>query len=148
LGNVRGFTLIEVLVAMTILTMGFATLFSLSSRSVDGMRRVEDAERRIGFAREKLEQLKLLSDIQAGDRGSGLLEDGTEWKIEVSPFVSPVNEGTLRNPDALIHVRLLLSWRGRTEPQTWSVDTYRLIHPRSPNAVHSSLENQLHALAK
>jgi len=146
--NTRGFTLIEILVAMTIMTMGFAILFSLSSRSLDGMRRVEDSERRIAFAREKFEQLKLLSDIEAGDRADGLLEDGTQWTIEVSPFIAPAREGTLRNPDAVVHVRLSLNWQGRTERQTWSVDSYRLIHPRPPNAVHFSLASQLNALTK
>lgn len=145
LRNARGFTLIEILVAMTILTMGFAILFSLSSRSLDGMRRTEDAERRIAFARDKFEQLKLLSDIETGDRASGMLEDGTQWWIEVSPFIPPVPEGVQRNPDALVRVRLSLKWQGRAEPQTWSVDTYRLIHPRIPNTVHSSLESQLNA---
>jgi len=144
----RGFTLIEVLVAMTILTAGFAILFSLSSRSLDGMRRVEDTERRIAFAREKLEQLKLLSDIEAGDRVSGMLQDGSQWKIEVTPFIQAVPEGPQRNPDTIVHVRLSLNWQGRTEPQTWAVDTYRLIHPRNPNTVHSSLESQLNVLAR
>ena len=147
-GKAHGFTLIEILVAMTILTMGFAIVFSLSSRSLDGMRRVEDAERRIAFARNKLDQLKLLSDLEAGDRTTGLLEDGTQWTIEVSPFIPPVPEGTQRNPDAVVRVRLSLNWQGRTEPQTWAVDTYRLVHPRNPNAVHSSLESQLNVLAR
>jgi prepilin-type N-terminal cleavage/methylation domain-containing protein len=143
-----GFTLVEILVAMTILTMGFAILFSLSSRSIDGMRRAEDADRRIAFARNKLEELKLLSDLEAGDRATGSLEDGTEWVIEVSPFIVPVIEGLRRNPDAIVHVRLSLKWQGRVEPQTWSVDSYRLIRPRSPGALHSSLESQLNALAR
>ena len=146
--SARGFTLIEILVAMTILTMGFAILFSLSSRSLDGMHRVEDAERRIAFARNKLEQLKLITDIEAGDRASGSLEDGTQWTIEVSPFIAAVPEGVRRNPDAVVRVRVLLKWQGRAEPQTWSVDSYRLVHSRNALAVHSSLESQLNALAR
>jgi len=133
---------------MTILTMGFAILFSLSSRSVDGMRRAEDAERRIAFARNKLEELKLLSDLEAGDHARGMLEDGTEWTIEVAPFIASVPEGTQRNPDALVHVRLTLNWRNRVEPQAWAVDTYRLVHPRNANVIHASLENQLNALTR
>jgi type II secretion system protein I len=145
--NYSGFTLIEVIVAMTILTMAFAVLFSVSSRSLYGMRRAEDTEQRIEFARNKLEELKLISDIEAGDRASGTLDDGTTWTLDVTPFIAPVTEGVLRNSDALVHIRLSLRWQGRTEPQTFSVDSYRLIHPRNAAVPHVPLESQLNALA-
>jgi prepilin-type N-terminal cleavage/methylation domain-containing protein len=69
----RGFTLIEILVAMTILGMSFAVLFSLSSRSLDGMRRSRAVQERIDFAKNKLDELRLVSDLEAGDRVTGAL---------------------------------------------------------------------------
>src|SRR6188508_2620822 len=84
---VRGFTLIEVLVAMTIMAMAFSVLFSLSSRSLDGMRRARDMERRVEFARTRLAELRLIDSIAVGERAGGSLEDGTGWQVEVLPFI-------------------------------------------------------------
>jgi general secretion pathway protein I len=143
----RGFSLIEVLVAMTLLTMAFAVLFSLSSRSLDGMRRAEDTERRLEFARNKLDQMKLITDLEPGDRATGQWEDGTRWTIEVTPFLDASQEAGAVPPraDAMLQIRLALEWAGRSGQQSWFVDTFRLVRPR---AEHQSLESQLNALAK
>jgi general secretion pathway protein I len=127
----RGFTLIEVLVAMTILAMAFSVLFSLSSRSLDGMRRARDVERRVEFARKKLAELRLIP-VQAGDRAAGTLDDGTRWTVEVTPFIRPFDEGLRRNANSVVRMRLSFEWQGRYEPQKWSVDSYRFIKPGGP----------------
>ena len=142
----RGFTLIEVLVAMTILSMAFAVVFSISSRALDGMGRAEEVERRVEFARNMIERLKLISDLEVDDSAAGTLEDGTRWAVAVTPFIEPVREGALQNPDAVVHVRLALDWQGRREPQSWAIGAYRLIHPRPSGSSHTPLETQLRAL--
>lgn len=151
----KGFSLIEVLVAMTLLTMAFAVLFSLSSRSLDGMRRAEDTERRVELARNKLDQMKLISDLEPGDRATGQWDDGTRWMIAVTPFLDPSREAGAGAPlrlDAMLQVRLALEWSGRSGQQSWFVDTYRMVRPRGdrlksvPNA-HQTLESQLNALS-
>jgi type II secretion system protein I len=141
----RGFTLIEVLVAMTVMAMSFAVLFSLSSRSLDGMRRARDVERRIEFARNKLAELRLVNGIEAGDRASGSLEDGTRWNVEILPFIEPVSEGPQRSSDAVLRVRLSLEWQGRNEPQRWVIDSYRFVQQSAGARV--PLEDKLRAMA-
>jgi prepilin-type N-terminal cleavage/methylation domain-containing protein len=146
-----GFSLLEVLVAMTILGMAFAGLFSMSSRSLEGMRRARDVGERIEFARTKMAQMELISDLRGGDRASGVREDGTRWLIEVLPFIGVINEGPLRTGDSVVRVRLTLEWQGRNEPQAWSIETYRLIRGQivsstGAQALHSSLEDQLRVL--
>jgi general secretion pathway protein I len=141
-----GFTLIEVLVAMTILAMAFSVLFSLSSRSLDGMRRARDVERRVEFARTKLAELRLIP-VRAGDRAAGTLDDGSRWTVEIAPFIEPVTEGPRRNPNSVVRVRLSLEWQGRYEPQRWTVDSYRFIPPGGPSAP-IPLDERFHAIAK
>src|SRR5262245_26018755 len=97
-----GFTLVEVLVALTILTMSFAVLFSLASRSLDGMRRARELQKRVEFARTKMAEVRLLSDLEPGDSASGQLEDGTRWRMEIMRFIEPVDEGVLRNPNSVV----------------------------------------------
>jgi len=140
----RGFTLIEVLVAMTLLTMAFAVLFSISSRSLDGLQRAENTERRVEFARNTWDKLKLISDLEPGDRASGVLEDGTRWGIDVASFIAPALTAARPSADSMVHVRFSMEWQGRREPQSWSVDAYRLMKPRL--TPHEPLERQLDAL--
>jgi prepilin-type N-terminal cleavage/methylation domain-containing protein len=145
-GSHRGFTLIEVLVAMTILAMAFSVLFSLSSRSLDGMRRARDIERRVQFARTKLAELRMVP-VDAGDRAEGTLDDGTRWSVEVTPFIKPVVEGPRRNPNSVVRIRLSLEWQGRYELQKWAVDSYRFIKPGVATSL-IPLEEKLHAIAR
>jgi type II secretion system protein I len=141
----RGFTLIEVLVAMTILAMAFSVLFSLSSRSLEGMRRARDMEHRVEFARARLAELRLIP-VHAGDRAAGRLEDNTRWTVDVAPFIEPVADGPRRNPNSLVRVRLSLEWQGRYEPQKWTIDSYRLIKPGG-TTLPVPLDERLHAIA-
>ena len=143
--RIRGFTLIEVLVAMTIMAMAFSVLFAISSRALDGMRRARDMERRVEFARTRLAELRLIDAIIVGDRASGSLDDGTRWQVEVVPFIEPVVEGPQRNPNAVVRIRLSLEWQGRNQPQKWEIDSYRLVYSSAPPA--RSLEERLRAIA-
>lgn len=140
-----GFTLIEVLVAMTILAMAFSVLFSLSSRSLDGMRRARDIQRRVEFARTKLAELRLIA-VEAGDRAAGTLDDGTRWTVEIAPFIRSVAEGPRRSPNSVVRVRLSLEWQGRYELQKWAVDSYRFIEP-ADSTLPIPLDEKLHAIA-
>jgi len=142
----RGFTLIEIVVAMTILGLGFAVLFSLSARSLDGMRRARDTERRIEFARTKLAELKLVPRVAPGDRASGRLEDGTQWSLEVFPFIQPVTEGPFVNANSIARIHFSMEWQGRNEPQRLEVDSYRTVNQGSAQPAVSLNEN-LQAIA-
>jgi prepilin-type N-terminal cleavage/methylation domain-containing protein len=144
MSRVRGFTLIEVIVAMTIMAVSFSVLFSLSSRSLDGMRRARDIERRIEFARAKLAELHLLEDLQPGDHASGAFDEKANWSVDVLPFIRPVADGPHRNPNAVVRIQLSLQWQGAHEPQRWQVDSYRQMTSAAVN--HIPLEEKLRAI--
>jgi prepilin-type N-terminal cleavage/methylation domain-containing protein len=143
--RIRGFTLIEVLVAMTIMAMSFSVLFAISSRALDGMRRARDMERRVEFARTRLAELRLIDSVAVGDRAGGSLDDGTSWQVEVLPFIQPVLDGPLRNPTSVVRIHLSLEWQGRNQPQKWEVDSYRLLY--SSVTPIRSFEERLRAIA-
>jgi prepilin-type N-terminal cleavage/methylation domain-containing protein len=142
----HGFTLIEVLVAMSIMAVSFSVLFSLSSRSIDGMRRARDMEGRIQFATTKLAEMRLIDQIDVGDKASGSLDDGTTWSIEVLPFIRPVPDGPRRNLNSVVRIQVSMEWQGRNEPQRWSFDSYRLVH--ATVGLRVPLEEKLLAIAK
>jgi hypothetical protein len=126
--------------------MAFAVLFSMSSRSLDGLARVEKMHERVAFARARLDELRLVNYLRPGETTAGVLDDGTTWRLDILPFVEPVPDGVRRNLNSVVRIRLTLQWQGRTEPQEWSVETYRFVPP-IPDVPGTSLEDQLREIA-
>ena len=81
----RGFTLLEVLVAMMILGLSLGAIlhqFALASRAGSAS---HDTTRATMYAREKLEDLKLQPElVEATERGS--FDDGYEWETTVQYY--------------------------------------------------------------
>src|SRR5262245_52596665 len=87
----RGFSLFEVIVALTIMSMVLTVVFRGVSGSLNTISRIEESDQRLTFARSKLAELDLCSSIRPGDQASGLFDDGTRWSVETSSFISPTD---------------------------------------------------------
>jgi prepilin-type N-terminal cleavage/methylation domain-containing protein len=124
-GGRSGFSLLEVLVAVTIIGFGFAVVFAGMSGSLRGLDRVGDVERHVAQARLILAELDLVKQVRAGDSASGTFSDGTKWTLESSPFITPINEGPRTNPGSVVRINLTLDWPGRNGPQKQVIETYR-----------------------
>src|SRR5437016_146314 len=109
----RGFSLLEVLVAVTIIGIGISVVFAGMSGSFRSLGRVEDNERRVELARMKLAELDLTKRLRPLDSAAGVFDDGTRWRLESSPFIAPIEEGTRRNAASVIRIDLTLEWQGR-----------------------------------
>jgi len=142
--NNRGFSLLEVLVAVTIIGIGFTVVFTGMSGSVRGLERVESNDRRVELARMKLAELDLVQRIRPGDSASGMFDDGTRWSVQVYPFIPPVQEGPRRNPSSVVRIALTLEWMGRNNVQRRELETYR--YQVDDNRPGPSLQEQLRAL--
>jgi prepilin-type N-terminal cleavage/methylation domain-containing protein len=139
----RGFSLIEVLVAVTIIGIGFAVVFAGMSGSIRGLQRADAVDHRVELARLKLAELDLIKRIRPNDSTSGVFADGTRWTLQSRPFIAAVEEGPKRNPASIIKIDLTLEWVGR-ESQKRVIETYR--YQDSDSTVIPSLDEQLRAL--
>jgi prepilin-type N-terminal cleavage/methylation domain-containing protein len=84
----EGFTLLEVLVALTVLALGVAVTLSLISGCLSNIRKVQLRTRIIEHA-ESVMELALLDDsIQKPMTFTGDFEDGTRWSVHVQDYVS------------------------------------------------------------
>jgi prepilin-type N-terminal cleavage/methylation domain-containing protein len=101
-----GFTLLEVIVAMTIVGIGFSALFAGMSQSARNISKLEKVERREMFTRNLLAELDLVQALRPGDAASGIFEDGTRWRLEVQPYV----QATPQFQTSLVRVELRLEW--------------------------------------
>jgi prepilin-type N-terminal cleavage/methylation domain-containing protein len=140
----RGFSLLEVIVAVTLIGVGFSFIFAGMSGSLRGLQRVETNDRRLELARHKLAELDLIKRFRPTDSASGLFDDGTRWTVQTSPFIAPVDEGTPRNYASVVRLDLTLEWMGRSGKQKRVIQTYR--YQPGDNTPIPALEQQLHDL--
>jgi prepilin-type N-terminal cleavage/methylation domain-containing protein len=121
----RGFSLIEVLVALTIIGLGFSVIYSGMSGSVRNLDRAQATDHRVELAREKLTELDLLKAIRPGDSTSGVFADGTRWTVQTSPFIPAVKDGPKANPASVIQIDFTVEWNGRNGVQKQTIQKYR-----------------------
>lgn len=138
----HGFSLLEMMVAITILGVGFAAYFSAMSAGLRNIDRVDSYEDRLEFARTKLAELELIEFARPGEEASGTLDDGTRWRFEVFSFL-PVSGTDSASPNPMVRIAFTLDWQGRSEPQSLTFNTYKNVSQR-PTA--PSLREQLDAL--
>ena len=140
----HGFTLLEVLVAVTIIGVGFSIVFAGMSGSLRGLERAEANDRRVELARYKVAELDLVKRIRTNDSASGVFDDGTRWTVQTSPFTASVEAGPPNSPASVIRIDLTLEWMSRNGMQKRMIQTYRYqaVDPRPI----PSLEEQLRGL--
>lgn len=138
--GISGFTLIEVLVAMTILGLGFSALFAGMSQSARNITKIERVQRREMFTRNLLAELDLVRQLTPGDTSSGNFDDGTRWRLEVQPYI----DATPQLPAGVVRVELRLEWDAASGVQQKTIETYRQVRATNPGM--PGLETQLREL--
>jgi general secretion pathway protein I len=108
-----GFTLIEVIVAITIIGISLVMIMQLFSGGLRASRASCDYTRAVVHAKNKMEELSL-NPVPA----SGTFEDGFSWETDVEPY-----EESEENRFALLKLKVVVSWGDA------------LLKPRSLNVV-------------
>ena len=102
-----GFTLLEVLISLTIAAVGVALTLSLISGSLGNIRKVRMRTNLVEHA-ETVMELVLL-DENVGEPGAlhGDFEDGTRWSVVIGDFVIPEVEAPLDPQRPRLPLKLL-----------------------------------------
>ena len=106
-----GFTLLEVLVAFSILVAGLGGVYQIYA---GGLRNEQIAQRHAQALLSAQSKLTVAGVIEPLANGSGTLEDGSTWSIEVKPLAS----GTLASggsPTAAYWVTSTVTWNDGQE---------------------------------
>ncbi len=113
-GRVRrrgGFTLLEVLIAFTILAIALVALLRAFSSGLRGLDAAEAAAAALQHARSKIEEVGTVIPLEAGEH-SGEFEDGTRWSVAIRPHEA--GEGAAVETVALVPYEIeVTASRGR-----------------------------------
>jgi len=116
----RGFTLVEVMVSTVLLASVFVAVVSLSSQSLHNLLRLRPHEIALVHARERMNGLLLLEELQPG-QFSGSWEDDYRWTALV---VQHTNDTKSVGADyQLFDIRVVISWGDRLQEKNYVLET-------------------------
>ena len=119
----RGFTLMEVLVAMTILGVGFVALFEVLSGSLGTVARIEDREALVRKAQMRLNEICLvLRQGREPAARSGEFGGKYRWQAEIEAAGGDEEKGP-RRAYRLARVRLQVTWPGSRNQNRYLLET-------------------------
>jgi len=124
----QGFTLLEVLVAMAILSIGLIVIIELFSGGLRLGRTAEEYTKAVGHARMKLEEISLAKSLEEGIE-EGEFDREYRWQVEVKKvdLLPPGRETSYQPPVALYWVRIEVLWKSGTRERTTVLESYRLL---------------------
>lgn len=132
----RGFSLLEVLVAFTVLALSLGVLMQIFSASL----------RNADITREQGEATTLAQSLLAGigvetplaaSESSGVHADRFRWRIQIAPFQEPPRVGQTEgiNPIATLdlwQVTVSVSWGGGASPSSERAVTLATLRTQAP----------------
>jgi general secretion pathway protein I len=125
----KGFTLLEIMVATTIMGLAVVGLLSSLSTSMRNASHVTDADRAAQMARNKMEELVVDANLPFQASLEGAFDSTSGWKAQIGPFEAPQTQ-----PGALIlqRIALVVWWKNGNNLREYPLDAYRIAEvPRS-----------------
>jgi general secretion pathway protein I len=124
-GN-RGFTLLEVLIAMMILTISIVVIFQLFSGGLRSAKLSDEYTRAIFHARAKMEEALLAQRLREGET-EGIIEEDYRWRLSIVPMESEEDSGFLPSSiEALFRVTVDVFWNDGERERTFTIRTLHM----------------------
>jgi general secretion pathway protein I len=127
-GYARGFTLIEVVVAMAILGIGITIILELFSGSLRLLRTSGEYTKAVNYARVKMEEITVKPTVNEGIE-EGEFDGAYRWQVDVKrvDILPPRIETDFKPPVELFQVKLIVLWKSGTKERSTVLETYRTI---------------------
>ena len=124
----NGFTLIEVVVALGILSIGLTVLFGLFSGGLRLARTSEEYTKAMNFAQTKLEEITSQQSIQEGTDEGKCDDENFRWqvKIQKKEDLLPIEQDSeFKPPVELFHVTVNILWKSGAQERSASIESLK-----------------------
>ena len=127
--NRKGFTLLEILVATTIMGIAVVGLLSSLSTSMHNASHVSDADRAAQVARNKMEELMSDANLPFQANLQGAFDATSGWTAQIAPYEAPHMQ-----PGALIlqRIALVVWWKSGENMRQFPLESYRIAQVPRP----------------
>ena len=113
LRNEKGFTLLEIVVALTILAVSILTLVQMFSGSLNQAAQAERYLNGVYLAQQKFSQLEMDNFQSEITEGNFENQESYRWQLEVLPYESPLNDEEARIKIQKVSLRIY--WEDRNQ---------------------------------
>lgn len=127
----KGFTLLEVLIAMTVVGLGVVTLLEIFSLGLRLGARSTDRTGAVASGSQVMDEFLLRQPLAEGAE-NGQLDDKTRWQIRVQAVKQPTTELTLSTPWKLVEVGLEMRVNEAGREKLVEFKTLRLVKAKNP----------------
>jgi len=126
-----GFTLLEVVVAMTIVGIGVVTLLEIFSSGLRLGSRSSAATEAMIYGRQAMDEILLRRRIEEGPQ-QGSLNERARWKLGVEPVREPSDTLSLSSAWELKEITLDMRVTDAGRDRPVELRTYRLVRKKNP----------------
>ena len=124
--GIGGFTLLEVLTAMMILTISIVVIFQLFSGGLRSAKLSDEYTRAIFHGRAKMEAT-LLADTLIEGETEGIVEEDYRWRLSIVPMEFEEDPGILTEAlEKLFRLTLDIIWSDGERERTFTIRTLHM----------------------
>ena len=137
-----GFSLLEVIVALAIMAMGFVTVLQLFSGSIRSVSISEQYLKATTLAHSKLGELEINNYRDSKIEGTFPNENKYRWQLNISPYTSPLNNE--ENNIQLSEVVLNVLWADASQIRNVELKTLKVdgaLHPGADSFLAQSFRS-------
>jgi general secretion pathway protein I len=123
----RGFTLIETLVAISILAISLVVILQLFSGGLKSSRLSDEYTRGIFHAREKMDEILLAGELTEGIIG-GEFGDGFKWRAEALQLDAKEAKD-VKLPFRAFNIKVDVMWDAGGQGKHFAISAIKLVKP-------------------
>jgi general secretion pathway protein I len=131
-----GFTLIETLVAMMLLSISLVVILQLFSGGLKSGKIADDYTRAIFHARAKMEEILLMTDLDESFL-EGAFDDGYKWRVNITRVETEENETeeemVTSPPLNFVNVEVIVSWSSGDKNRDFTLTTLQVAETSEPD---------------
>lgn len=126
ISNQKGFTLLEVMVAITILGIGFIVIFQLFSMGLNSVERSEKYTMAVIYAKEKLNEMLAMPEPQEGIK-EGSSGKGNEFSWKAAALLYDTGSFAKEPPFTIYQLTADVTWQEGLKQKNVHLETLKTV---------------------